>query len=50
MITARTIAGEALARRLAAKAVRLAEAAAQPRGRPQWWRKPTLLWPLFTKD
>lgn len=50
MITARTLAADALASRLAAKATRLADATAQARGRPHWWRKPSLLWPLFTKD
>lgn len=50
MITARAIASAALARSLAAKAARLAEAAAQARGHPHWWRKPSWLWPLFTKD
>lgn len=50
MITARTLAADALASRLAAKAARLAEAATQARGRRHWWRKPSLLWPLFTKD
>ena len=44
----------ALARRLTAKAVQLGQAEAERkalvrRGDPARWRRPGLLWPLFTK-
>ncbi|WP_169053562.1 hypothetical protein [Alteraurantiacibacter aquimixticola] len=44
-----------LAARLSARAERLARAHAEMRlrrrkGDPSRWRKPGLLWPLFTKD
>lgn len=55
MIRARILSGgNELARRLATHAGRLAEAQAEERSRagrndPWRWRKPSLLWPLFTK-
>ena len=56
MITARSTPPESgFAARLAAKAGRLAEARAEARRRaadadPWRWRKPALLWPLFTGE
>ena len=54
MISAATPDFAALARRLAAKAGKLAEAHAESevrarRGDPLRWRKARLLWPLITK-
>jgi hypothetical protein len=40
---------DALAARLTARAAVLAEARAERRRQPDWWRSARLLWPLFTK-
>ena len=40
---------DALAARLAARAAALAEARAARARAADWWRRPRLLWPLFTK-
>lgn len=55
MIEARGSAPNGFVSRLAARAAKLAEAAAANRRRaiardPWRWRRATLLWPLFTKD
>lgn len=55
MIAASASEARGLAARLAAKAGRLARAYGENRLRvlrsdPARWRKPGLLWPLFTKD
>ena len=50
MIRAEIAALDALAERLAARARKLAEArAASRKARADRWRRPALLWPLFTK-